>query len=277
MISTYYPQLRTLMRSALAFLAVIACMGLPVGAQLQAYAQAADASRPSLAGAVPSDSTGTTLPEPATAGQDLSVEQILDKHYEVSGGDRNQAIQTSKITGVSVLMGMEAPYTRFAKRPNKVLLEIYVQGMTGVQAYDGKTAWWFMPFMGHAAAEQMPPDMARSMVEGAEFDGPLVNAEAKGHEVKLLGIEQVAGADTYKLEVTLATGGTQTHYLDTETFYTLRVESAGEVATFKDFKLVDGVPIPHLIEMMGEMGEQIVYVETAEFGVEIEDASFSMR
>jgi len=276
MTSTYYPRLRSLMRSALAFLAVIACMGLPVGAQLQAYAQTADAGRPGFTGDAPLDSTGPAQPEP-DAGQGLSVEQILDKHFEAGGGDRYQAVQTSQISGTSVVMGMEAPYTRFAKRPNKMLLEIYVQGMTGVQAYDGKAAWWFMPFMGHAAAEQMPPDMAQSVVEGAEFDGPLVNAEAKGHEVKLLGVEQVAGADTYKLEVTLATGGTQTHYLDTETFYTLRVESAGEVATFKDYKLVDGFPVPHLIEMMGQMGEQIVYVETAEFGVEIEDAAFSMR
>jgi len=277
MISTYYPRLRSLMRSAFAFLAVIAFLGLPLGAQLQAYAQTTASSRPGLAGDVPSDPTDSEQPEPAGAGQDLSVEQILDKHYEAGGGDRYQAIQTSQISGVSVIMGMEAPYTRFAKRPNKMLLEIYVEGMTGVQAYDGKAAWWFMPFMGHAAAEQMPPDMAQSTVEGAEFDGPLVNAEAKGHEVKLLGVEHVAGADTYKLAVTLATGGTQTHYLDTETFYTVRVESAGEVTTFKDYKLVDGFPVPHLIEMMGQMGEQIVYVETAEFGVEIEDAAFSMR
>ena len=276
MISTYYPRLRSLMRSALAFLAVIACMGLPVGAQLQAYAQTADAGRPALT-AAPSDPAGSAQPAPIGAGQDLSVEQILDKHFEASGGDRYQAIQSSKITGVSVLMGMEAPYTRFAKRPNKMLLEIYVQGMTGVQAYDGKAAWWFMPFMGHAAAEQMPPDMAQSVVEGAEFDGPLVNAEAKGHEVTLRGVEQVAGADAYKLEVTLASGGTQIHYLDTESFYPLRVESDGQVVTFKDFKLVDGFPVPHLIEMMGPTGEQIVYVETAEFGVEIDDAAFSMR
>jgi len=277
MISTYYPQLRSLMRSALAFLAVITFMGLPIGAQLEAFAQTSEASQAGHAGASPVDPAGTPQPEAAGAGQDMSVDQILDKHFEASGGDRYQAVQTSKITGVSVLTGMEAPYTRFAKRPNKMLLEIYVQGMTGVQAFDGTSAWWFMPFMGHAAAEQMPPDMAKGVAESSDFGSPLVNAKAKGHAVTLLGTEQVAGADTYKLEITLASGGTQVHYLDTATFYTLRVEADGQVTDFKDYKLVDGFPVPHLLEIMGEMGEQIVYVETAEFDVEIKDAAFSMR
>ena len=46
-----------------------------------------------------------------------------------------------RIDGRSIVMGMESPYSRWSKRPNKVLLEIYVQGMTGVQAFDGEVAW----------------------------------------------------------------------------------------------------------------------------------------
>jgi hypothetical protein len=72
-------------------------------------------------------------PEPAAASsaQELTVDQILAKHYDAIGGDQHQSVRAMKITGRSIVMGMEAPYTRYAKRPNKVLLEIYVPGMTG--------------------------------------------------------------------------------------------------------------------------------------------------
>ena len=75
----------------------------------------------------------------------------------------------------------------------------------------------------------------------------------------------------------MATGGTQIHYLDTDTFYTVRVESDGQDAIFKDIELVDGFPVPHTIEIIGPMGEQFVYVDTIEFDLEIDDAAFSMR
>lgn len=219
------------------------------------------------------------LPQPPVepAPQELSVEQILEKHYEAIGGDHHRSIESMKMTGTSVLMGMEAPYTRYAKRPNKMLLEIYVQDMTGIQAFDGETAWWYMPFMGHAAPELMPSDMAAGVVESSEFDGPLVDAAGKGHQVDLLGVEAVEGRDAYKLRVTLVTGGVQTHYVDTETFYTTRVESAAGDVVFLDYRVIEGHPVPRVIEMMGPMGEQTIYIEGVEFGVEIDDAMFRMR
>jgi outer membrane lipoprotein-sorting protein len=218
-------------------------------------------------------------PEPAAASsaQELTVAQILAKHYEAIGGEHHQSVQTMKITGRSIVMGMEAPYTRFAKRPNKTLLRIYVQDMTGVQAFDGETAWGYMPFMGQTEPAIMPPAQTQAILESAEFDGPLVHADKKGHTIELLGIEPVSGHDTYKLRITMKTGGVQTHYIDAETFYVTRVESAAGDAVFFDYRLVDGHPVPQVIEMMGEMGEQIIYIDEVTFGVEIADSAFSMR
>ena len=43
-------------------------------------------------------------------------------------------------------------------RPNKMRMEFTIQGMTGVQAYDGKTGWMVMPFMGKKDPEPMSGD-----------------------------------------------------------------------------------------------------------------------
>jgi hypothetical protein len=131
--------------------------------------------------------------------------------------------------------------------------------------------------MGQSAPEVMPPDMAQGMAESSDFDGPLVHADEKGHDVELLGIEPVGGRDAYKLQVTMKTGGVQTHYIDVETFYVTRTESAEGDAVFLDYRLFNGHPVPQVIEMMGPMGEQIVYIDDVDFGVVIADTAFSMR
>lgn len=256
------------LRRVLMLLLGLVMMGLPLYALPEQPWQASAPSAP----AAPAR-TGDGVPSP----QQPTVDEILANHYEAIGGDRYQQVQTMKITGTSVVTGMEAPYTRFTKRPNKVLLEIYVQDMTGIQAFDGETAWGYMPFMGQMAPAAMSPEQTLLVLEGADFDGPLVHAKENGHEVKLLSIEPVDGRDAYKLQLTMKTGGVQTHYVDAETFYVTRVESAAGDSIMRDYRLVDGHPVPSVIEMIGPMGEQTVYIEDVELGVEIDDAAFSMQ
>ena len=55
------------------------------------------------------------------------------------------------------------------------------------------------------------------------------------------------------------------------------MESAAGDAVFLDYRLFEGHPAPQVIEMMGAMGEQTVYVEGVEFGVELADSMFRMQ
>ena len=257
MTSLISPRIRPMLRCLGMLVVTLAMMGLSLHAQPQL---------------TPQSESAATAPS-----QHLTVEQIVAKHYEAIGGDAHQQVQTMRMSGRSLVMGMEAPYTRYSKRPNKMLLEIYVQDMTGIQAFDGEVAWAFMPFMGQSSPAAMPPEQAKAVLEGADFDGPLAHAAESGHQVELLGVEQVNGHDAYKLQVTRKTGGMQTLYVDTETFYVTRVESIEGDADFLDYRVVDGHQIPHLVKMVAAMGEQTIYVDEVEFNVAIDDDVFSMR
>jgi len=123
----------------------------------------------------------------------------------------------------------------------------------------------------------MTAEQTRITRESSEFDGPLVRTGEKGHSVELLGVEQVDGRDAYKLQVTMQTGGVQTHYVDTETYYVTRVESDASDVTMREYRIFDGHPVPTVIEMMGPYGEQIIYVDDVELGVAIDDNAFRMR
>ncbi len=248
---------RPVVRRCLSLLATLAFMGLPLYAPGAAASQSEDPA--------------------VSAPQERSVEGVLARHYEALGGDRHQQVDSMRMDGRSILMGMESAYTRYSKRPDKVLLEIYVQGMTGVQAFDGEVAWAYMPFMGQSAPATLSGTEARAVIEGADFDGPLVHAKQKGHDVKLLGSDTVNDRQVHVLEVNLSTGGVQTHYVDMETFYVLRVVSSEGQADFLDFRMFDGHPVPTVIEMTGPMGEQTIYVDQVEFNVDIDDAAFSMQ
>jgi len=73
-------------------------------------------------------------------------------------------------------------------------MEFTLQGMTGIQAYDGTKGWMVMPFMGKTEPEAMTGDDLKQMQDQADMvEGPLLNWKEKGHQVELIGKETVEG------------------------------------------------------------------------------------
>ena len=112
---------------------------------------------------------------------------------------------------------MQAPFTIEFKQPRNVRMEFEIQGMTAVQAYDGETGWAIMPFLGKTTPETMAGDELKSIQEMAEFEGPFVDWQEKGHSVEMVGTEDVEGTEAYAVKVVRAgTEDETTYYLDTE-------------------------------------------------------------
>jgi outer membrane lipoprotein-sorting protein len=216
-----------------------------------------------------------------------SLDEVLQRYFQAAGGlDKMKAVQATRVSGrMSLGQGIEATFVRTGKRPNKVRLEFTVQGVTGIQAYDGENAWMLMPFMGQTQPELMPPDLARSIEEEADFDGPLVDYRAKGHQVELVGRESVEGTPAFKLKVTLKSGDVSFYYLDAEYYLPLRTESTRRfqgqelkvVTSFGDYKEVGGLMMPHAITVTGQgPGTQQLIIEKVELNPEIPDDHFRM-
>lgn len=217
-----------------------------------------------------------------------TVDELIAKNIEAKGGlEKLKAVKTQRATGKMLMgPGMEAPIVMVSKRPMSTRLEFTFQGMTGMQVYDGKTAWMSMPFAGKKEPEVMPPDQSKMVEEQADFDGPLMDYKAKGHTVELVGKEQVEGADAYKLKVTLKGGGVRHLYLDAETYLEIKMESkrmmnGTEVETesyLSDYKEVGGLMMPHVVESgtKGSPQRQKMVIEKFELNPEISDGIFVM-
>ena len=220
--------------------------------------------------------------------EEMELDQVLAAHYDAIGGKEAwEAVDAMQFSGkITLGPGMEAPTTMTIQRPANMRLEFTMQGMTGIQAYDGETAWQIMPFMGSDKPQKMNEDQAKSFAEQADLDGPLMNWEEKGHQVELMGKADVEGTETYKLKVTLDTGDVRYHYLDSEYFATIRTEGKTTArgqeleieTTLSDYKEVEGLMIPHSISSSpkGSDQAQAITIDSVVLNPEIEDGMFTM-
>lgn len=230
------------------------------------------------------------LISPALNAQELkpfTVDALVAKNIEAKGGiDALRAVKSLRFTGKMLVNEgqVEFAYTQTKKRPGEVRTELTLQGMTMVQAYDGTQGWKISPFNGRKDPEKMSADDAKSLIEDAEIDGPLVDWEAKGSTVEYLGPEDVDGTLAHKLKVVRKNGDISYVYLDPDYFLeirilTQRIEQGAQVEVetdLGDYEKVAGVFFPFSIEAgpKGSTDKQKVILEKAEANIPVDNAEF---
>jgi len=216
-----------------------------------------------------------------------TADEIIAKYLtNVGGMDKIQAVTTLRRTGKIVLGGgFEAGVIQESKRPNKLRQEFVFQGMTGVNAYDGKTGWKIEPWQGKKDPEALSEEEMKQIVEDADFDEPLVNYRQKGNKVEFVGTEQVEGTDVYKLKVTLASGDLRYYYMDTDYYVPIKIDIKRMIrgaeqefeTTLGDYKAVAGWYLPYSIETTrkGSEDTQKITFDRIEANVPVDDGRFA--
>jgi hypothetical protein len=217
-----------------------------------------------------------------------TADEIIAKYVKTVGGmDKIDAVKTIRRTGKVIAGGgFEIPIVEENKRPNFFRQDITIQGLIGTSAYDGKVGWKIQPWQGKKDAEAMGEGELKAIIEGADFDGPLVNYKAKGNKVEFVGMDEVEGTDTYKLKVTLANGETRYFYMDTDYYVPIKIETKrivrGNEVEFEtvlgDYKEVAGWYMPYSIEVGGkgsQFKQKIVY-DKIEANLPVDDKRFAM-
>ena len=223
----------------------------------------------------------------AQAQKTFTVDELVAKNIEAKGGaDALRAIQSVRFSGKMLVNEgqIELTFVQTKKRPGEVRNEASLQGMTQVQAFDGKEGWQISPFRGRRDPEKMSTDDVKSLREDAEFGGPLEDWKAKGSTVEYLGTEDIDGTDAHKLKVTQKNGDVSFVYLDPDHFLeirvlTQRIQHGAQIEEEKDlgdYEKVNGVYFPFSIEVgaKGDPDKTKITFEKAEANVPLEDAIF---
>ena len=217
-----------------------------------------------------------------------SADELVGKYLKAVGGmDKINAVQTLRRTGKFIGGGgFEADISQENKRAHSVREEFSLQGMTQINAYDGKTGWKIEPWQGKKDAEALGEEEMKSILDDADFDGPLVDYKRKGYKVEYLGMDKFEGTDTYKLKVTKPDGDTFTYYLDTDYYMPIKIDVKrfvrGEERNYEvalgDYKQVSGWYLPYSVEtnLKGQQDKSKVVYDKIEANVPIDDARFAM-
>jgi hypothetical protein len=232
----------------------------------------------------------TALTVVAAFAQDTNqatVDQLVSKNIEAKGGaDALHALQSLRLSGkMLVKQGqVQLAYLQTKKRPGKVRTEGTLQGMTQVEAYDGKEGWKISPFQGRKDPERLSADDLKSLMERAEIDGPLVDWKAKGSTVEYLGTEEVDGTLAHKLKVVRKNGDVSFVYLDPNHFLEIRILTQRmrhgayeEVETdLGDYEKAAGVFIPTSVDSgrKGDPDKSKIIIDKVEANVPVDDAIF---
>ena len=217
------------------------------------------------------------------------VDNIVNEYIGAIGGkDKLHAIHSIKLTGQYYLNGLEYPLTVLRKRPNLYRVEISMNDKKVVAGFDGETAWEINEFRSSEANEIKDLRSKTFIERNTDFDGALVDYKEKGHQVELVGKENVDGTETYLLKVTLNNGKIENWYIDSSNFTVLKrtseiphpydpnADNIFQVFFYMDYEQVDGLLIPHYTEREDMQYIREYVIENVEMNPEIDNNLFKV-
>lgn len=212
----------------------------------------------------------------------MTVDQILAKCFEAQGGlAKLRAVQSRHITGH--IEGLPDPisFDQLNAQPDRIRLETRTEAKAAVgdtaatpasdqiKTFDGKTGW---AWSSAEAPRVMEPEEVQ--VLDADFDGPLVDAAAKGNKVEFKGLQDFQNQKALVLKVALKDKRVQTMYFDPKTFLKFaQVNGEGKAGVeldFWDYQEVDGLPMAYTVII----GPVSVRVDKITLNVPVTDADF---
>ncbi len=227
--------------------------------------------------------------------QDLTLDEILAKHFETTGTEKLSKIKSMQMEGKVITQGMEMPFVSKVKAPGKLRTEVTVQGNKMIQAFDGKDGWMVAPWTGTDEPQDINPDQLKQLKDQADFTGKLWNWKDKVQSLELIGKEDMEGTEVYKLKMvdkpeknendtTEVKEGDVTYiFIDAENFVILKMLSKKKIRgtemefeTYQsNYKDLDGIVIPFSMEtkMKGKTVSQIA-IDTVKFDVDFDDSIF---
>lgn len=212
-----------------------------------------------------------------STGFSQTADEILANYFENTGGiDAWRSIEGMKMTAKVNQGGMEIPIEIIRLKDGKQMTVITFQGKTLKQdVFDGETLW-STNFLTQKAEKSDAESTENMKLEINDFPDSFLNYKEKGYTVELLGKEDFAGTETFKLKLTkepVTIDGKKEedvsfYFFDTENFVPLAIQteikqgpSKGTMSeiTFSDYQEAGNVYMPYTMTqgVKGQPGQPI--------------------
>ena len=197
-----------------------------------------------------------------------TADEIIAKHIQFLGGEKRlKAIKSLETKGEYDYGGIVFPFTTTAKSPNKYKFVVPFEGKFYAQGFDGTSGWKIDAFKNETTPTLLEGNAARAMANEAdvELENPLIDYEAKGHQITFSGIDTLNGKIYYKVSMLKSDDQNETYFFDPAD-YSLQVknsyaknvelESAELTTYFSDYRSFHGVKVP--CKQVSKIGDQTI-------------------
>jgi hypothetical protein len=216
-----------------------------------------------------------------------SAEEIVARNVAARGGlEAWRKVETMVWVGHIESAHAAVPDLQFAleqKRPNKTRLELHAMGQGSIRIFDGVHGWRARPSRGRPELQSYTPEELKFAQTSPGLDGPLIDHAAKGNSVSLVSLDDLEGRKAYHLKVDLAKGGDEDVWVDAKTYLDMRYDRTAEEpggarrrvsVTYGDYRTVDGLKIPFLVETAGGAYADKMRIDTAVVNPPLDDSTF---
>ena len=199
-----------------------------------------------------------------------SVDDVIKKYLDAVGGvEAWKKVENMKQSGSLTMVtqgGLNIKFNTMAARPNMTRQEGEFQGMKFIESFDGTTAWTVNPFAGQKDPTKKSKDETDEASKEA-FEDEFIDYAAKGHQVELMGTEEIDGTKAFKVKLTRKSADERIYFFDATSYLPIMLRTVAQSGAAKgaitetymsDYKKVGDVMIPHSIEQKMKGETQII-------------------
>ena len=225
----------------------------------------------------------TPSPEPASAhaARLPSVTDVIARMVAAHGGERNLRRHRSMevhATKSYANQGVEADLVVLAEAPDRRTEE---ETWTAAGTHIGSVRVFFDGTRGGQETtfgqDEIYGDEENDRARREAILHPLLEVSKADKDVRLQRTGMIGGEETYVLDLTPARGGVVAWHVSKRTGRLLQTEAEGKVATFSDYRDVDGELVPFRTTSQEDLGEIVVDVKQVRFNVDLPAAAFGPR
>jgi hypothetical protein len=216
-----------------------------------------------------------------------TVDEIIQKYTANLGGlDAFNNIKTAKITGTLSSMGNDMSMTIQIMNNKASRADFDFTGKRIINVYNNGKGWKQNPFAGFSLPTEVKESELNELKMQSMLASPLMDYKARGHQVELLGQEDVNGDKAWKIKLTAKEDGKITTYyikasdyslIKSETERDIMGQTANVESWYSNLKEFNGIKI-FMIRVQKIEGQefQTIKFDNVELNVTLDERIFDM-
>lgn len=211
----------------------------------------------------------------ASAAPKPDPAKIVAQYVQALGGSNALALLRTETLAGTVTdnsTGKTGSWSRILKAPDQLYLEMVLDSVGEVLAYNGKSAW--TRDQSHGPHTLLGEEARQAADAAAHWNGRLADAKQQKLSLQWVGTEQVRGSDAAHIHVT-GDQVTRDVFFDSRTRLIVREMDAAEEFDYEDYRPVQGIPVAWKIELHRGTHDYAIVVTRAVFNSSVADSLFS--